>query len=399
MTTTGGADANRVQGPLSGETRDRAAAGIAVLAFGVSLGIGSIGIPLLALDAGYDAATVGFLAATSAITHITARLQLPWVLNRVADRWLIGGATLLLALSYGLLLVSTSLPIFVLAQLVSGVARAAFWTGSQTHAVRRTESTVRALAIVNLLGSTGQVVGPALGGVLAGFSLSTALAAGVATGLVGAVASLGLLALPTYERNAGQHDGQLWRRPGIDAACWASFAGGGWRALLGSYVPVVLTAAGHTPAFIGGLIAFADGTAMIASGSLVRFAHEQIRRTLLFGVVAAGAATAIIPLVAEVPVLAAAALALGGAGSGLVTTLGPALAATSGDKSQQGAAIALTGTFRALALFAVPAGVAAVLVAVPLGVATAAAGLAIAVPSLVVGRSSHAAAGSTALDG
>lgn len=378
---------------------DRAASSVAVLGFSVSLGIGSVVIPLLALSAGYDAAVVGLLAATSAVTHLTARLQLPWLLGRVEDRWLIGGATLLLAISYGLLLVSTSLPVFLLSQLVSGAARASFWTGSQTHAVRQSESTVKALAIVNLLGSTGQVAGPAIGGLLAGISLPLAVAAGLVSGLVGSLAALGLLAMPTYDRTAAPRDGLLWRQPGIDAACWASFAGGGWRSLLGSYIPVVLTGAGHAPAFIGGLMSLADATGMIASGALVRFAHREIRTTMVLGVLAVGGAIALVPLVAEVPVAVAAALALGGVGSSLVTTLGPAVAATSGDRAHQGAAIALTGTFRALALFVVPAGIAAALVAVPLGVATAAAGLAIALPTLVVSRPGrHAAASSGVAD-
>jgi len=146
------------------------------------------------------------------------------------------------------------------------------------------------------------------------------------------------------------------------------------------------------------VLALADGMSIVASGALVRFAHGHIRENLVFGVLAVGTATALVPLTAEMPIIVAAAAALGGAGSGLVTTLGPALAATSGDRAHQGAAIALTGTFRALALFAVPAGVAMALVAVPLGIATAGAGLAIALPTIIVSRTARAAVNSAGPD-
>lgn len=372
--------------PVQGSAFDRAAATGAILGFGLSLGIASVAIPLLALAAGYDASTVGVLAAASAVTHLAARLSLPWLLERMSDRALICGAAALLATSYALLLVSTSLPIFVVAQLVSGGARAIFWTASQTHAIRREESSVRAIAIVNLLGSVGQVVGPALGGVLAGLSLSAALAAGLAGGVLAATAALGLLTLPTYDRKASPGDGRLWRRPGVDAACWGSFAGGGWRALLGSYVPVVLVGAGLPPAVIGALIALADGTAILTSGALVRFAHARVRTNLVVGVVTLGLGMALVPLAPSVPLAVALALAISGAGCGLVTTLGPALAADAVEPGERGAAIALTGTFRALALFTVPAGVAAAVVAIPLTVATAVASVAIILPTLAVNR-------------
>ena len=47
-------------------------------------------------------------------------------------------------------------------------------------------------------------------------------------------------------------------------------------------------------------------------------------------------------------------LIVGGAASGLVTTLGPALASLAAGPDEQGDALALTGTFRAGALFAAP---------------------------------------------
>jgi hypothetical protein len=170
-------------------------------------------------------------------------------------------------------------------------------------------------------------------------------------------------------------------------ACWASFAGGGWRAMLGSYVPVVLAGAGHVPAAIGILVALADATGFVVSAGLVRFANPRVRTGLVGGVVMTGFGLAVLPLAPWFIPLVAVGLTASGAGAGLVTTLGPAFATEAVEPGDVGAAIALTGTFRALALLSVPAGVAATLAVVPLAIAMATAGIVLVLPALLVSRS------------
>lgn len=370
--------------PRPGAGRDGAASLVSVVAFSIALGIGTVALPLLALAAGYSPATIGFLAATSAITQLLARLQLPWLLDRLPDRALIAAAGVLLSVSYLSLLVSTSLPSFVASQLLQGAARALFWTATQTHAVRGASGTVSMLARVMGLSGVGSMIGPVLAGLLAGISFQAALGAGLAASVLTTAACLGLERLPPYARGDEPQGTRIWRRNGADLACWSNFAGGGWRAILGSYVPVILTAAGLVPGMVGVLVALADAAGIAVLAVLVRLPTQRIQPALELGVVAACVALAGLPIVATSPVAVGLLLALGGAGAGTIVTLGPAVASESVSGGEQGAAIAATGTFRAAALLLTPAAVAGSLSAISLGPAIALAALAIGAPTLLV---------------
>ncbi|MEJ7697223.1 MAG: hypothetical protein WKF78_11535 [Candidatus Limnocylindrales bacterium] len=67
-----------------------------VFAFSVGLGVATLAIPLLALGAGYGAATVGFLVATAAAAQFLTRLALPVLLGRFPDRTLIALSSMLM---------------------------------------------------------------------------------------------------------------------------------------------------------------------------------------------------------------------------------------------------------------------------------------------------------------
>jgi hypothetical protein len=237
---------------------------------------------------------------------------------------------------------------------------------------------------MNTLSSIGTVVGPALGGALIGISHVAALGVAAVVALLAAGVSVGLRSLPTYERKRPAGEPRVWRRPGVDAACWASFAGGGWRGLLNSYVSVVLDAAGQAPTTIGVLLSLAEGVSIASAAALVRLPRTRVRLGLLAGVVAVGTSLAAVPFAAGNAAVAAVLLGLSGAGGGLVTTLGPAMAADSVPAGQVGAAIAVTGTFRALGLLALPFGVASALAVVPVAPAMVVAGVAIGVPTVLV---------------
>lgn len=105
---------------------DRVAALAVVFGFSVGLGVATVAIPLLALAAGYDPASIGFLTAIAAATQLATRLRLPWLLGRFPDRTLIALSSVLMLLGFGLLAVTTALPAFVAAQLLQGAARGIF---------------------------------------------------------------------------------------------------------------------------------------------------------------------------------------------------------------------------------------------------------------------------------
>jgi hypothetical protein len=321
------------------------------------------------------------LTAVSGIAQFSFRLGLPWLLRRYPDRALIGIAAAMLACSYLLLVGSQALAVFLVAQLLQGGGRALFWTASQTHAVRGPGSAVRAVASVQVLGHMGNVAGPIIAGTLASISLEAALAVGVAVSLVSAAASLGLRTLAPYAARPASTGTRIWRRPGVDVACWAGFTCGGWTALVGSYVPVILQGAGLPPQVVGGLMALAEIGAVAAGLMLIRFPMTSAPRVIAAAIAVLGLGMSALPLASGFVPLAGLVIALCGASAGLLVSMGPAFAAQSVDPAEQGDAIAAVGTFRSAGLFLTPAIVAAGIAVVTVRVSFAAVGLALAAPA------------------
>lgn len=362
---------------------DRVAALGAVFGFSMSLGVATVAIPLLALGAGYEPAVVGFLVATSAASQLTTRFALPWLLGRFPDRTLILVACLLMVAAFGLLILSTALVVFATAQLLQGVARAVFWTSSQTHAIRGDGPAVRGLVDLNVCGNAGTLVGPALGGSLAAIGLPVALGAAVAGATLAAVLAVLMRRLPPYDRRKAAGTARLIRRDGVDVACWASVVGGTWWSMMGSYVPVVLVGAGFGSIAIGWLVTASEASGAVALLVLRRLPEARIGPVVKVGALLALTALVAIVLVPAGPVVYAILLIVGGASNGTVTTLAPAIASLAAGPHEQGDALALAGTFRAGALLAAPATVGALLAILPLAMAMTVVAAGVAVPGLV----------------
>jgi MFS family permease len=348
--------------------------------------VATVTIPLLALHAGYDAAAVGFLTATSAVSQLGGRLGLPWLLGRFPDRTLIGLASLMMAVGFGLLLVSTSVPVFVVAQLCQGTARAIFWTGSQTHAVRSGGRPVDRLVDLNVAGNAGTLIGPVLAGSLAVIGLPVAVAAAALGAAAATIGTPLLQRLPPYDRARSAGTIGLLRRDGVDVACWASVVGGGWWSMIGSYVPVILVGAGMGPQLIGWLVTASEGAGTAALLLLRRMPVDRIRRTVRTGALVAAAMFVAIAIAPGNALLYALLLVVGGAASGAITTLAPAMVSLASGEHEQGDALALSGTFRAGALLACPAAVGALLSALTLSFAVALVGSALGLSGVLVGR-------------
>ena len=365
-----------------------------VFGFSVGLGIATVVIPLLALEAGYDAAGVGLLAATAAATQLGARLALPWLLGRIRDRVLMTVAAGLMLIAFGLLMVSRDLQVFVAAQVLQGAARALFWTSSQTHMVRGPGRSVRRLIDLNVAGNVGTLTGPALGGMLAVLGLPTALLAGIGGTGLAVVSSLGLRSLDPFDREASVGTLVMLRRPGVDIACCAGVVGGVWWAMLGSFVPVILVGAGMGAAGIGWLITASEGAGTAALLALRGLRSRWVGRVVAFAAVVVGASLAAIALAPPSVAGFAVLLLIGGAASGAVVTLGPALASLAAGPEDQGDAMALSGTFRAGALFAAPAVVGAIVGVLTVGPAVAVVAGVATLPGLAVAVRSRRMAGS-----
>lgn len=371
---------------------DRPLALTVAFAFALSLGIAIVAIPLVALDAGYEPATIGFLVAVSAGSQLVAEFALPWLLGRFADRLLIALAGACMLAGLGILLVTTELPGFLVAQAVLGASRALFWTASQTHALRSGGEPVKRLVDLNLAGNAGTLTGPVLAGVLATIGLPVALAGAVLAVSITLVGAPFMRAFPPYDRRQSGGALRLLRRPGVDMACWANVVGGVWWSMIGSYVPVILVGAGLVPSVIGLLVTLSEGAGAAMLVVLRRTPVGRVPRIVRAGAFIEMVALVGIALAPHTAVAYAGFLILGGGAAGCVTGLAPALVALAAGEQEHGDALALSGTFRSLALLGAPAivGLSLALVALPLAViaVAAAAGL----PGLLFRRTSPRAA-------
>jgi MFS family permease len=350
--------------------------------FSIALGIASVAVPLLAVASGYSAGEIGLLLASSAVSQMATRLVLGHVMRVLPDWTLIAAAAVMLVGSNALLAITAVPALFVLSQLFQGVARACFWTGSQTHVVRGPGSSVGALASMNFISSAGLLIGPVLAGLLTERSPQLALGVGAAIGVAGLFPVLLLDRLPPFSPPDDRPEGMLWRRPGVSAGCWAGLTTGAWRALLGSYIPVALSQARQSSSTIGVLVAFANASSVVGAGVVGRATDQLMVRAYVVGTIATGAAVAVVGAAAGHAWIAAALLCLSGVGAGALQTLGPAIASDAVHPEERGEAIAAAGTFRAAALLLSPLGVSGLLVVAPLSLAMAAVGVLITVPAV-----------------
>lgn len=379
--------------PATRRRSDRVTALLVVGLFSHGMGAGTVAVPLIALAAGYEPSSVGFLVAVAAASQLAVRLGTPWLLGRFTDRILSAVSAACLAAAFTALALSTALPVFVVAQVLQGLGRGVFWTSSQTHAVRDSGRPVQRLVDLNLAGNTGTLSGPLVAGALGVIDLRLALvwAAGSAVGAT--VVSLALNRLPPFDRRRSSGTLGLLRRPGIAASSWGSVVGGGWWSMLGSFVPVLLTGAGVGTLGVGGLITASEAAGLVALVLLRRVPSDRVSVAVAVGGFAAcGALIGLAVAPAVLPIYVAL-LVIGGAASGTVTTLAPALAAAEAGPEEQGDALALSGTFRAGALLGAPAAVGAVVAVAPLAIGLFALGSGLAVVGAVVERGRAVSAG------
>lgn len=371
-------------GPGNHASRETALGSACALLFSISLGISGLAIPLIAVMAGLDLVGIGIIVTIGAAAQLASRIALRPLTLRVRDRQLIALAGVLLAASCVLLAIEFAFVTLVIAQLLQGGARAIFWTSSQTHAVRTSRSAVGGLAPLNFAAGVGQSVGPILAGLILAASEQATMAVAAVIALAIAAPAMALVTLPlpssTRTRRAPRartaHDNAPRQRR--SHVGWASVAPGGWRALLGSYVPIVLQEAGHSPATIGLLVALSSAASIIGSLAAGRAQTHRLRMLLIIGCIGVGIGLAGSSMLAESALISGALLAASGLSAGLVQTVAPAAAAELAGPDGHNDAIIRSGTFRAAALTLAPLVVA--VLAGPFGAAAA-----VAVSSLLIG--------------
>lgn len=340
--------------------------------------------PLVLVRAGYGLEQVGVLVGLSAVAQLGSRLRLGVLLARVPDRVVVAFAALLLAGGSGLLAWQTTGVAVVLSMVLQGASRGLFWTGVQLHAVQSTSVAVRGIADLNLAAGAGQVLGPVLAGTLLVIGPDVALIA-----VAGAGSVVALLALVGLRRFAPviPDDRREWRRvrgsPGIRAAARAAVGAGLWRALMGSYLPLLLSHAGHPDEQVGLMIAVANLAAIVGSLAVRRVSSTRLRSLVTVGMMVTGATLGAASLAADSAVGVTLLLAAAATWIGVLQTAGPALAVGSVAPDLRGEALAYLGVVRALALLVAPVGVAGTLLVLSLPAGLALAGATLSVSELL----------------
>jgi MFS family permease len=359
--------------------------------FSHGLGVNTVALPLLALAAGHSDAAVGVLVACSAGVQISMRVVLASLLHRFTERAMLLTAAVLLIGSTAVVLVWESLAVFVLAQVLQGLARGFFWIGLQAQVVRTADDSLGPLARVDFVAGIGLVTGPAAIAVVGG-SLPVALALGVLLTTLSLWPMFRLRVLPLFERRSGDLRIGVWRRPGVMPALLAGIGTGMWRGLLSSYIPVVLILADHSFATVGLLVGVSTGASILGSLTAGLAGNRRARAALVTSAVLTAAGLVGVGLAAHALPVVVVALVLSGLGAGTLQTLASALAARAVEPRLRGSVVAQVGTYRAGALFGAPLGVAGLLLVTPLGAAMAIAGVLTALPALARWPSSEAAA-------
>jgi MFS family permease len=370
---------------------DRRLSVIATLLFCTALGMAAVAVPLAALHVGLSATVIGILVALAGVSQMATRLCMGPLLRRFPDKRFVVLASIALVTSCALLVVNTAVWAFTVSQLLQGLARALFWTGSQTHAVRAWPTAVGGLAVLNVANSAGALVGPVLAGMLAAGSLQLSLLVAAVVGTLGVLPAVMLTRLrPFHGASKSAHaTRRMWRRRGVDAGSAMTAGGGAWRGLMNSYVPVVLAQAGQAAPAIGALVTIGNIAALVGSASSKWVQPLGSRTAVLVGLIPAGVGIALIGVLPQTITVVAAALLVGGLGGGILQTVGPALAADSVEPEERGDALASNGTFRAAMLLIAPLGVGAMVLAMPIGAALGIAGAVILLPAFVVARSAR----------
>ncbi len=352
--------------------------------YSAALGMLSVTLPLLALAAHYSRPLIGVLTALSAITQLVARLGSARAMRYVKDRNLATAACVTIASSAVVVVWSHRVAVFAVAELIQGLARGMFWTGTQAHVVRSRKKAVGRLATVNLVSSFGLLAGPPVAGLLAERSFATALWASAGVGVVAAVVARATMSsLDVFAPPPKGPRQRVWSFAGVRVGCWAGTTAGAWRGLIGSYIPVALRAASESSTLVGVIVGVANGASILGTVAMGIIGSRRTRLAFGIGVALAGVGITATGIASTSPVFVALFIAASGFGAGLLQTLGPATAAMSVELARRGDAVAVAGSFRAAALFVSPIGTAALLDVVSLPAALGVAGVLITLPLVV----------------
>lgn len=329
-------------------------------------------IPLYLRDLGVSPMVLGLAASVPPMVQLALRLPSGAISDRVGERLVLLVSNTSMAVAAGLLLLAPTGPTAVLvfaALLLSGLSRAIYWPSAQSYTSRvASGDTARVLGLFTSIGHFGAIIGTPLAGALLARS---GFGAGFGLILGGAAAGLFLstrLARSTNGRPRGDRGksakvggagliaalGELVRsRPLLFSGLCMSGAGVSL-AMLSSFYPVYLADLGMGEDAIGLLSSCRAVTAMLSSFAFGILGRRVSTPAAWFtGALMCGIGIGATPFLGS---FAGLALGMGmtGIASGVLQVLSMTIAAQASRHENRAIAMAFTGLFFSLTLWAVP---------------------------------------------
>jgi MFS family permease len=313
-----------------------------------------------ALALGADERVIGLITASFAVVPLLVAVPLGRVADHRRPVGMLAGGVVGLVVSYVLLGLAGTLGELVLWSALLGLGHLALILAAQSLIAQQSENS-RHDADFGLMAaavSLGQLVGPALGGLLLSADAAGSLEDATTRAFLVA-AGMGALALPacfgTGAAGPGRgrrHDGgqpmsarDIVRTPGVPAGMFASVAILAAVDIVTAYLPVIGERRGIGPAVVGALLSL-RAAASILSRLLIPWMVRALGRVRLIAVSAAGSALAmaVLPVPDGVLALAAVLVAAGFLlGIGQPLTMSLIVQAVPDDARGTALAIRLTG--------------------------------------------------------
>ena len=336
-----------------------------------------------ALALGADERVIGLVTACFAVVPLLVAVRLGRVADRRRPVGMLTGGVAILVVAYVLLGLAGSLAELALWSALLGLGHLGLILAAQSLIAEQSHDSRhdRDFGLMTAAVSFGQLVGPALGGLVLAGAAGSLEGATTRAFLVAAV--LGALALPACWRTgpagAGRgrprQDGQpmsardIVRAPGVPAGMFASVAILAAVDIVTAYLPVLGERRGIGPALVGGLLSL-RAAASILSRLLIPVMVRALDRVRLIAVSAAGSALAVAVLpVPDGAAALAATLVVAGFFLGIGQPLTMSLIVQAVPDEARGTALAIRLTGNRVGQVATPA--AAGLVAGAAGIAAA----------------------------
>jgi MFS family permease len=327
-----------------------------------------------ALALGADARAIGLITAAYAVLPVLVALPL----GRLADRWrpapLVSAGAVLLAAGSALLGVAPSLGALALWSAVLGLGHLAFMVGGQTLVAQQSADSQhdQYFGLFAAVTSFGQLVGPALGGLVlgvsdelfltsttSGFQLATVLsvtAIPVTFGLSAGRRHEPARVEPTFHPSAWR----ILRLPGVPAGMFASLMLLAAVDILTAYLPVIGEEQGIGPGVIGALLSLRAAASIVSRLLVAPMVRTWGRLPLIVASSAGSAVTVLLLPVSATPVVLAALLVVAGFFLGIGQPLTMTMVVQAVPAQVRGAALAMRLTGNRVGQVAVPAAAGAV---------------------------------------